>query len=205
VKDFLLNKKIILLSNIALALLWGSFLWRHIVSYDDQGQTLILLFILVESILVVIFLFRKKPTDISVKIPDWVAALAGTFAPLLFIPENSGLFLPSANTLLVTGTIIVFLAYLSLNTSLGIVPADRGVKITGLYRIVRHPMYLGYIVLDTGYLLLNASPYNLLIFIIIICAIIWRIRAEEAFLEHANADYSKLKKQTPFALIPFVY
>ena len=204
-KSLLLNKKIILLSNIALAVLWGSFVWRHSALYLEGKQSFVLLFILVETILVFVFLFRKKPKDISIRPIDWSIALAGTFSPLLFTPSHIALSAITGNTLLFLGTAIVFLSYLSLNRSFGIVPADRGIKTEGLYRLVRHPMYLGYIVLDTGYVVLNASSYNVLVFLIIIGTIAWRIRAEEMFFESTNKEYTAFKKQTRFALLPFVY
>ena len=46
----------------------------------------------------------------------------------------------------VTGLTVVIAGKLSLGRSLGFLPANRGVVVSGLYRLVRHPIYLGYLV-----------------------------------------------------------
>ena len=43
------------------------------------------------------------------------------------------------------GLLVVIGGKLSLGRSFGLMPANRGVVSSGLYRIVRHPIYLGYL------------------------------------------------------------
>ena len=42
-------------------------------------------------------------------------------------------------------------------------PANRGIVSTGLYRLVRHPIYLGYLITHVGFLAANPSLWNVLL------------------------------------------
>jgi protein-S-isoprenylcysteine O-methyltransferase Ste14 len=72
-----------------------------------------------------------------------------------------------------------------------VAPANRGIKLTGPYRLVRHPMYAGYLLVHLGVLILMFSPINVLIYAIGWWAQILRILAEERLLSQdpAYADY----------------
>ena len=67
---------------------------------------------------------------------------------------------------LLAGLWIGFKLYgkLALGRSFGIVAANRGVVSSGPYRLVRHPIYLGYLVTHAGFLLSNMSARNVLVY-----------------------------------------
>ena len=52
------------------------------------------------------------------------------------------------------------MALLSLNRSIGLLPAYRGVQSGRLYSWVRHPLYTAYMITFLGYLINNQSFYN---------------------------------------------
>jgi protein-S-isoprenylcysteine O-methyltransferase Ste14 len=67
--------------------------------------------------------------------------------PLLYLDStvsSKALFLAS-DLLAIVGFLIVVLATVELGTSIGISPANRGVVRSGIYRHIKHPMYLGYL------------------------------------------------------------
>jgi protein-S-isoprenylcysteine O-methyltransferase Ste14 len=104
---------------------------------------------------------------------------------------------------------ISFTAMFSLNLSFGVVPANRGVKSGGLYKIVRHPIYSGYLLSFTCFVIQNISDFeslirNVSILVISLVALIFRIKYEEAFLSK-DAEYRKLMETTPYRLIPKVW
>ena len=51
---------------------------------------------------------------------------------------------------------------LSLGRSFGLMPANRGIVSTGLYRLVRHPIYMGYLVTHVAFVAANPTPWNML-------------------------------------------
>ena len=76
---------------------------------------------------------------------------------------------------------------------------------TGLYGIVRHPMYAATILLFLMMPLILGSWYALLIFLAYPVIIVARIKNEEAVLTEQLAGYQEYKKQVRYRLIPFVW
>lgn len=76
---------------------------------------------------------------------------------------------------------------------------------TGLYRIVRHPMYLAVIFLFLSMPIILGSWYAFFIFLIFPILLIIRILNEEKVLENNIPDYKKYKKKVKYRLIPFIW
>ena len=76
---------------------------------------------------------------------------------------------------------------------------------TGLYGIVRHPMYMATIILFLAMPLVLASPISFLIMLGYIPVIAKRIRNEEAVLEEGLAGYKEYKTRVKYKVIPFVW
>ncbi|NLC41608.1 MAG: isoprenylcysteine carboxylmethyltransferase family protein [Erysipelothrix sp.] len=76
---------------------------------------------------------------------------------------------------------------------------------TGLYGIVRHPMYTATLLLFLSMPLVLGSFFSFLIFLIYPVLIAKRIRNEEIVLERSLEGYSKYKEQVKYRLIPFIW
>ena len=76
---------------------------------------------------------------------------------------------------------------------------------TGLYGIVRHPMYSVTLLLFLSMPLVLGSVYAFVIFLTYPLIIAKRIRSEEAFLEQELAGYREYKQKVKYRLIPFVW
>lgn len=76
---------------------------------------------------------------------------------------------------------------------------------TGLYGIVRHPMYSVTLILFLSMPLVLGSVYSLLIFLAYPFIIAKRIKGEEEFLEKELEGYSEYKQKVKYRLIPFVW
>jgi protein-S-isoprenylcysteine O-methyltransferase Ste14 len=74
---------------------------------------------------------------------------------------------------------------------------------TGPYRLVRHPIYLGFIVMDVGLAIVSASGLALVAVALITFGLWLKARLEEQFLaeELGNLAYSSYKARTPM-LVP---
>ena len=76
---------------------------------------------------------------------------------------------------------------------------------TGLYGIVRHPMYSSTILLFLSMPLVLGSFFSFLIFLIYPFIMAKRIRNEEQVLEQGLAGYSEYKNKVKYRVIPFIW
>jgi protein-S-isoprenylcysteine O-methyltransferase Ste14 len=76
---------------------------------------------------------------------------------------------------------------------------------TGLYGIVRHPMYMSTTILFLTMPLVLASHISFLIMLLYIPLIARRIRNEEAVLEQGLKGYSEYKQRVKYKVIPYVW
>src|SRR5207253_2548241 len=74
----------------------------------------------------------------------------------------------------VVGASAVAVVALFLGRSFGLVPANRGLKLEGPYRLVRHPMYGAHLLGYLGYVLTYPSAANVLIVVSTLLALIAR-------------------------------
>lgn len=181
----------------------------------------VLLFILFQTEFAFLMIIRKD-TIVSSKNPlDYAVAIAGTFIVFLYRPvipvEGGGALsgaLDGANILsiaTIVGNALIYISaiweifgFVSLNRSAGIVPANRGIKTGGLYKVVRHPIYLGSMILYIGYSLLNPSFYNMCILLAGMCLQIARIYREEKVLIQ-DTEYREYTQRVKWRLIPGVF
>lgn len=76
---------------------------------------------------------------------------------------------------------------------------------TGLYGIVRHPMYSVTLLLFLSMPLVLGSIYSFLVFLAYPFIIAKRIKGEEEFLEKELDGYSEYKQKVRYRLIPFIW
>ena len=76
---------------------------------------------------------------------------------------------------------------------------------TGLYGIVRHPMYSVTLLLFLSMPLVLGSVYSFLIFLVYPFIIAKRIKDEEKFLEKELDGYREYKQKVKYRLIPFIW
>ena len=76
---------------------------------------------------------------------------------------------------------------------------------TGLYGIVRHPMYSATLFLFLAMPLVLGSLYSFFVFLVYPFIIAKRIRYEEVFLEANLPGYSAYKRKVKYRLIPFIW
>ena len=76
---------------------------------------------------------------------------------------------------------------------------------TGLYGIVRHPMYSATTLLFLSMPLVLASPISFAIMLLYIPLIAKRIRNEEKVLEEGLSGYKEYKTRVKYKIIPFIW
>jgi protein-S-isoprenylcysteine O-methyltransferase Ste14 len=95
---------------------------------------------------------------------------------------------PAAGLVLVTlGAVLSLVSLVTIGRFFGIRPALRGLVTSGPYRLVRHPIYLSYVIADVGYNLEEWNSITLLLVLIGWASLIYRIQAEERVIsQHAE-------------------
>ena len=76
---------------------------------------------------------------------------------------------------------------------------------TGLYGIVRHPMYFATILLFLAMPLVLGSPISFVIMLLYLPLIAKRIRNEEAVLEQGLEGYKEYKQRVRYRMLPFIW
>lgn len=76
---------------------------------------------------------------------------------------------------------------------------------TGLYGVVRHPMYMVTLVLFLSMPFVLGSLFSFFIMLVYIPIIVVRIINEEKFLEKELKGYTEYKKKVKYRLIPFIW
>ena len=76
---------------------------------------------------------------------------------------------------------------------------------TGLYGVVRHPMYMTTLLLFLSMPLVLGSPISFGIMLLYIPIIAKRIRNEEKVLEDGLEGYAEYKKRVRYKVIPFIW
>lgn len=165
----------------------------------------VLLLLAVSECLPVVLILIRRSGAISTSPSAFLTAFLGTAAPLMLRPHMHPLVpIACLGLLMLAGVCVNISAKLALWRSFGLAAANRGVRAGGPYRLVRHPMYLGYFITEVGFLLGNPSASN-----IAICAVTWsaqllRIGEEEKFLLN-DQSYRDLVQRVRFRLLPGLY
>ena len=76
---------------------------------------------------------------------------------------------------------------------------------TGVYGFVRHPLYLGCLLMVLGAPLLLGSLYGFIIGVIAIIVLVGRIIGEEKMLVNELEGYEEYQKKVTYRLVPFVW
>ncbi len=159
--------------------------------------------VIVNALFVFLYVTRSDPKAVSVSPMEWGLSFAGTTLPLLMRPSPGG-FESIGLALQIVGLIVITVALISLSRSFGVVPANRGVRKNGLYRVVRHPLYAGEIIFIAGFVLLNPSLGNIVLSVGCCALQICRARVEERFLG-TDPEYRSYCEGTRYRLLPFVF
>jgi protein-S-isoprenylcysteine O-methyltransferase Ste14 len=174
--------------------------------WADPTRWTLLALLVTEGYAMVLLVCARRSTMRDASSVAVVATLYSIFYAVLFDPGQTTPLISEFSGVIfyIVGTAGQFYAKTSLGRSFGLLPAHRGLVGSGPYRLIRHPMYLGYLIGTTGFVLVNFSWRNLSVLIGIYLALGLRISREEAVLE-SSSDYREYRKQVPWRLVPYIF
>lgn len=179
------------------------FSYSSLHFYIHTHRLIGIVFFCQQTLVAIAYLARRPARVTSRRLDDWLLAFGGTFAGVLFRPEGAhpSWGVHTGLVLQLIGVVIVVTSLLTLGRSFGFMAADRGAVVRGPYTVVRHPMYLAYLLLETGYLLQSLSLRNGLVLLLGTACNAGRALAEERLLG-ANPDYAAYRRHVRWRVIP---
>ncbi len=156
---------------------------------------------IVNALFVFLYVTRINPHSVSVSASEWALSFVGTTLPLFMRPSPGG-FEAAGLVLQSMGLVLIVAALLSLSRSFGVVPANRGVREGGCIASCDIRCYAGEMVFITGFMLINPSVWNVLIWALDCVLQVCRARIER-FLS-ADPQYRSYCQRTRYRLLPLV-
>jgi len=164
------------------------------------------LLLLVSELLVVVLTVMRRP---AVRVDRaWrtrIVALASMLGIPLLRPIGVGI-VPDAATAAVSaaGLLLIIAGKVALGRSFGLMPANRGIVCRGVYRVMRHPIYAGYLVTHAAFLVAHPIGWNLLVLVASDTALLVRAICEERTLAR-DAEYAGYMTKVRWRVLPGVF
>jgi protein-S-isoprenylcysteine O-methyltransferase Ste14 len=172
----------------------------------ETGRMTGLLLLASETLVVVLTVLRRTTSAVDRSYRARVLTAFSMMGPVLVRPSAGGALAPEVATVLLSaaGLTVVIAGKLSLGRSFGLMPANRGVVSSGLYRLVRHPIYLGYLITHSGFVAANPTVWNIAMLVGADIALMWRAVCEEETLGKDDA-YRSYQQTVRWRVVPGVF
>jgi protein-S-isoprenylcysteine O-methyltransferase Ste14 len=159
-------------------------------------------------ILAATVILRKAPTARTRGIEPRISALIGTFliTGIALLPRRE-LSLPLgivSALLTLAGDGLAAVILVQLRSSFSIMPEARELVTSGLYRSVRHPLYLAEAIAAIGAVMQFFSPWAVILLLVQFAFLLRRICHEEAILTRTFPHYAAYAEKTA-RIIPGLY
>ena len=191
--------------DAALVVVTALFFYVHVTHVIESRSLTNVFFAIEQGLLVGMFLTRRRSQYTSTRPQDWLVATIGGWGVLLLRPHESGgsMEVLGAGVQLV-GLSLVIVSFSTLGKSFGVVAANRGLKVGGPYKLVRHPIYFSHAITAIGFVIANFWWPNVVILVVVTGFQLLRISAEERVLV-ATSDYETYKEKVRWRLVPGLY
>jgi len=195
-----------LVGRATVVVLFSAMAARFVAYFLATGRVTGLFLVASELLVVVLTIVRRRAVDVDRAWWARTVTLVSVAGPLLLRPGAG----PSAvadwitGLLAAAGLLVVIGGKMCLGRSFGLVPANRGVVDTGLYRLVRHPIYLGYLMTHVAIVMAFPTVRNIAVFLVADTAQIVRALREERTLMRDPAYLAYMRRVT-WRLVPGLF
>lgn len=174
-------------------------------NFQQTGRVTGLIYMTLMLLVVAMTILRRPAGNVTASWMARIVAVLGTYAPLLFRPGGVPLVSDSVTAIFsLVGVATAIAGVLSLNRSFGVIAAHRGVVERGLYRVMRHPLYAGYIISHVGFFLSAPTVWNLVLWMLADSSQLARIHYEEQLLSR-DPQYLRYRERVRWRLFPGLF
>ena len=179
---------------------------RFGADFLSTGRVTGLLLLVSEALVVVLTVLRRSAAIVDRSMRARLLTVISMLGPLLLQPAQVAALVPQLLTVAASaaGLAIVIAGKLTLGRSFGLMPANRGVVSSGIYRIVRHPIYLGYLITHVAFLVATPSAWNIAALLAADAALLARAVCEEQTLSR-DERYRAYQQTVRWRVCPGVF
>ena len=195
-----------LLARAAIIVLFSTMAVRFGSDFLETGRITGLFLLLSEGLVVVLTVLRRSAAAIDRSIKARVLTAISMLGPPLLVPGAAAPLAPEATTvsLSIAGLCVVIAGKITLGRSFALLPANRGVVSTGVYGVVRHPIYMGYLVTHLAFVVASPSIFNLGALLVADAALLARAVCEEKTLS-LDPAYRDYQTRVRWRVAPFLF
>lgn len=193
-------------SRAVVVVLFSMMAIRFGADFLATGRVTGLLLLVSEMLVVVLTVIRRSAAAVDRSMHARLLTALSMLGPPLLQPAHVAALLPQSLTVAASaaGLAIVIAGKITLGRSFGLMPANRGVVSSGVYRIVRHPIYLGYLVTHVAFLAATPSAWNIAALFAADSALLARAVCEEKTLS-GDERYRAYQQTVRWRVCPGVF
>jgi protein-S-isoprenylcysteine O-methyltransferase Ste14 len=193
-------------ARAAVIVLFSMMAIRFGADFVKTGRMTGLLLLVSEMLVVVLTVMRRSAATVDRSMRARLLTALSMLAPALLQPAHVLPLVPEWLTVAasIAGLTIVIAGKVTLGRSFGLMPANRGVVSSGVYRIVRHPIYLGYLVTHIAFLAATPSAWNIAALFAADAALLARAVCEEKTLTR-DERYRTYQQAVRWRVLPGVF
>jgi protein-S-isoprenylcysteine O-methyltransferase Ste14 len=193
-------------ARIIIVALFSFMAVRLGANFLETGRLTGLLLLASEALVVVLTVFRRAPMAVDRSLRARLLTTLAMMGPPFVVAVRSAPFIPDALSASVgaVGLVVVIAGKLSLGRSFGLIPANRGIVSSGLYRFVRHPIYLGYLITHVAFVAANVNVWNIVLLTTSDIALLARALCEEKTLTQ-DPEYRAYRARVRWRLVPGLF
>jgi protein-S-isoprenylcysteine O-methyltransferase Ste14 len=195
-----------ILSRAVIIVLFSFMAVRFGADFLQTARLTNLLLLISEMLVVALTVLRRTAATVDRSMRARLLTTMSLLGPPLVQPGHVSPMLGQAITVTasVIGLGIVIAGKVTLGRSFGLMPANRGVVCTGIYRVVRHPIYLGYLITHVAFVFANPSAWNVSVLMIGDAALLLRAVCEEQTLAR-DTRYQEYQQLVRWRVCPGLF
>jgi len=195
-----------ILSRAVIIVLFSFMAVRFGADFLQTARLTNLLLLISEMLVVALTVLRRTAATVDRSMRARLLTTMSLLGPPLVQPGHVSPMLGQAITVTasVIGLGIVIAGKVTLGRSFGLMPANRGIVCTGIYRVVRHPIYLGYLITHVAFVFANPSAWNLSVLLIGDAALLLRAVCEEQTLAR-DTRYQEYQQLVRWRVCPGLF